>query len=74
MTIVAAELDNRVLNPAQKQAADRMPKGRYVEVVGSFHEILIETDPRRAVFWQAFDETVDQVAPREPLISPNVSD
>ena len=74
VTLVAAELDNRVLNPAQKAIADRLPKGRYAEVPGAFHEILIETDARRAVFWQAFDETVDAVVPREPLISPNVSD
>ncbi len=74
VTIVAAELDNRVLNPAQKQIADRMPKGRYLEVPGAFHEILIETDPRRAIFWRAFDETVDLAAPGKPLVSPNASD
>ncbi|WP_454717082.1 alpha/beta fold hydrolase [Caulobacter segnis] len=74
VTLVAAELDNRVLNPDQKAIAARIPQGRYLEVPGAFHEILIETDPRRAIFWQAFDETVDPVAPREPLISPNVSD
>ena len=74
VTIAAAELDNRVLNPDQKAIAGRIPKGRYLEVPGAFHEILIETDPRRAIFWQAFDETVDPVAPKEPLISPNASD
>jgi len=62
VTIAAAELDNRVLNPDQKQLANRLPKGRYLEVPGSFHEILIETDPRRAIFWKAFDETVDAIA------------
>lgn len=74
VTICAAELDNRVLNPDQKRIAERIPKGRYVEIPGAFHEILIETDPRRAIFWQAFDETVDPVARKEPLISPNASD
>ena len=67
VTIAAAELDNRVLNPDQKRIAARIPKGRYVEVPGAFHEILIETDPRRAIFWRAFDETVDPVVPREPV-------
>lgn len=62
VTIVAAELDNRVLNPDQQAIARRIPKGRYVEVPGAFHEILIETDPRRAVFWKAFDETVGPIA------------
>ena len=74
VTIVGAELDNRVLNIDEQRIAARLPNGRYVEVPGAFHEILIETDPRREVFWRAFDETVDQVAPREPLISPNASD
>jgi lysophospholipase len=74
VTLVAAELDNRVLNPDQARIAARIPKGRYVEVPGAFHEILIETDPRRAIFWRAFDETVDPVAPKEPIISPNASD
>ncbi|WP_168074684.1 alpha/beta hydrolase [Caulobacter sp. SSI4214] len=74
VTIVGAELDNRVLNADARAIASRIPQGRYVEVPGAFHEILIETDARRAVFWKAFDETADQIAPREPLISPNVSD
>ncbi|MBW8859316.1 MAG: alpha/beta hydrolase, partial [Caulobacter sp.] len=39
----------------------RIPQGRYVEIPDAFHEILIETDDRRAVFWKAFDETVDAV-------------
>lgn len=74
VTIVGAELDNRVLNADAESIAGRIPKGRYVEVPGAFHEILIETDPRRALFWKAFDETVDPVAPREPITSPNASD
>lgn len=69
VTIVSAELDDRVSNPAQKAIADRLPRGRYVAVAGAFHEILIETDPRRAMFWKAFDETVDAIAP----ISPNAA-
>lgn len=69
VTIVAAELDDRVLNPSQKAIADRLPQGRYVEVPGAFHEILIETDPRRAIFWKAFDETVDPIAPISPSVS-----
>ncbi|MDR6626973.1 alpha/beta hydrolase [Caulobacter segnis] len=66
VTIVAAELDDRVRNPALKAIAERLPRGRYVEVAGAFHEILIETDPRRAIFWKAFDETVEAVAPTSP--------
>ena len=74
VTLVAAELDNRVLNADSRSIAHRIAGGRYVEVAGAYHEILIETDARRAVFWRAFDETVDLIAAREPLTSPNVSD
>src|SRR4051812_14543669 len=74
VTIVGAELDNRVLNADAESIARRIPKGRYVEVPGAFHEILIETDPRRALFWKAFDETVDPITPGAPLTSPNAAD
>ena len=55
VTILAAELDDRVSNPAQAEIVGRIPMGRYLEVKGAFHEILMETDEKRAVFWHAFD-------------------
>ena len=55
VTIVAAERDRLVANAPQRAAAARLPNGRYVEVEGAFHELLIETDARRAVFWRAFE-------------------
>lgn len=67
VTIVGAELDNRVLNVDAESIVERMPGGRYVEVPGAFHEILVETDARRAIFWKAFDETVDQVCGAKAL-------
>jgi lysophospholipase len=61
VTIVAAGQDSRVLIADEKAIAGRLRKGRYVEIPDAFHEILIETDDRRAVFWKAFDETVEPV-------------
>ncbi|MDB5456343.1 MAG: lysophospholipase [Caulobacter sp.] len=60
VTIVAAGADTRVVNADLKAIAGRIPRGRYVEVADAFHEILIETDDKRAQFWTAFDETVDE--------------
>jgi lysophospholipase len=56
VAIVAAERDRVVADAPQRRAAARLPAGRYVEVPEAFHEILMETDARRAVFWRAFDE------------------
>ncbi len=64
VTIVGAGEDTRVLNADLQSIASRIPKGRYLEVAGAFHEILIEIDDRRAQFWKVFDETVDAVAPK----------
>jgi len=62
VTIVAAGDDSRVLVADEKAIAARIPNGRYIEIDGAFHEILIETDDVRARFWTAFDETVSEVA------------
>lgn len=62
--IVAAGDDDRVLTRASAAAASRLPRGRYIEVAGAYHEILMETDEIRQRFWQAFDELAAQAAPR----------
>jgi lysophospholipase len=61
--VVAAEAEKLVINAAARAVAARAPKGSYIEVPGAYHEILMETDERRAVFWAAFDRTADLVAP-----------
>lgn len=66
VTIVGAGEDSRVLNVDLRSIAQRIPKGRYLEIEGSFHEILIEIDARRAQFWAAFDQSADAVAPISP--------
>jgi lysophospholipase len=62
--VVAAEKEQLVINAASKAVAARAPKGSYEEVAGAYHEILMETDERRAVFWRVFDRVADQVAPK----------
>ena len=59
VTIVAAARDRVVPVRPQRAAAARLPNGRYVEIEDAFHEILIETDERRAVFWRAFNDLAD---------------
>ena len=62
--MVAAEEEQLVVNAASRAVADKAPHGRYVEIAGAYHEILMETDERRAVFWDVFDTVAEAVAPR----------
>ena len=55
VTVLGAAADRIIATPMTKLVAGELPNGRYLEVEGSFHEILMETDERRAVFWRAFD-------------------
>ncbi|HLU65379.1 MAG TPA: alpha/beta hydrolase [Kofleriaceae bacterium] len=62
--LVCAAGEDRVVDSAAARAAARqLPDGRFVLVRGARHEILMETDERRAVFWRAFDEVAAEVAP-----------
>lgn len=52
---IASE-DTIVKKSAQRKLARRFKAGKVLTVEGSGHEILMETDPRRAQFWAAFDD------------------
>jgi lysophospholipase len=55
VTVVAAGDDRLVDNRALRVVTARLPHGRYVEIPGALHEILMETDELRAPFWREFD-------------------
>lgn len=61
VTIVAAQHDRLVLNSISRQTAERMPRGRYIEIAGAFHEILVETDDIRSQFWAVFDALAAEI-------------
>jgi lysophospholipase len=61
LVAVAAGADRIVDSAAIRSFVARVPRGRCIEVADSFHEVLMETDDRRARFWQAFDELAGQV-------------
>ena len=63
VTICSAGGDLIVVNAAQEKAAKALPKGRFVSIPGAYHEIMMETDDKRAVFWAEFDALAAQVAP-----------
>ena len=63
VTVVAAGEDRIIDNAGSRRVTSRLPKGRYVEAPGAFHEVLQETDEIRSVFWRAFDALAGRVAP-----------
>jgi lysophospholipase len=60
LTVVAAGEDRLVLNAPARKYAERAPQGRYVEIAGAFHELMMETDSRRALVWREFDALVER--------------
>ena len=66
-TFVQAGDDDRVWKQTNKWAAKRLGRGRYVEVPGAKHEIIMETDDLRAHFLSEFDAMCDYTAPIQDL-------
>jgi len=48
----------------RRLVAERLPDARYVVVAGARHDLLMETDDRRAVVWAAFYALADEAALR----------
>jgi lysophospholipase len=65
-TILGAGLDTLIDNARQKQVADAIPGCRYRVIPGAFHEILMETDDVRAVFWSEFEALVARITASPP--------
>jgi lysophospholipase len=59
--ICAAERDSLIDGAALRHAASHLPAGELVEIAGARHEILIERDPCRAAFWDAFDRFIGKL-------------
>ncbi len=59
--------DDRVWKQTNKWATKRMGRGRYVEVPGSKHEVIMETDDLRGAFLHEFDALAAYVSPVEDL-------
>lgn len=64
--ICQAEQEKLVDNTAQDQVARSLPQGELVVVKGALHEILMETDDKRAVFFAQFDALAAKVASESP--------
>jgi len=55
MVVLAAGEEKIVDNRGSRFVAGRIASARYQVVPGAYHEILMETDDIRAIFWREFD-------------------
>ena len=53
--VFCAEEDKLINHQALARLAALLPAGKSVTISGAHHEIMMETDERRAAFWTAFD-------------------
>lgn len=63
VVVVTAGADKVVDSAGSRAVAARLPQGRYVEVPGALHEILIETDDKRDRWFDEFDRLADALSP-----------
>jgi lysophospholipase len=67
VVVVQPAEDDRVWKSTNQWATKRLAQGRYVEVPGAKHEIIMETDDLRAVFLAEFDVLAEQIGTRETV-------
>lgn len=67
VVVVQGADDERVWKQTNRWAARRLGRGRYAEIPGAKHEVIMETDDKRAVFLSEFDALADYVAAEENL-------
>jgi lysophospholipase len=58
LLMVTAAMDQIVCRQAQERFCRHANDCRMVSIEGARHELLVETDARRAQFWNAFDRFV----------------
>lgn len=61
LLLVSATADTLVNPASHGPVVARLRHGRLVTIDGSRHEIMMETDQRRARFWEAFDRMAKEV-------------
>jgi lysophospholipase len=61
LLVALAEDERLVDNAAARAFAAKVKGSERLEIAGSFHEILMETDGRRDLFWAAFDGLAERV-------------
>jgi len=58
--VASAERERIVENDRHDRVVALLPDVEHITVAGAYHEILMETDERRAVFWKGFDRLLER--------------
>ena len=61
--IVASADDDRVLIEGTRTVAGRLPNCTLIEIPEAWHEVLMETEEIRAIWWRAFDKLAGSISP-----------
>jgi lysophospholipase len=69
ITLVCSSHDSIIAKSHSKGFIRKLHLGRYVEIGGAEHEILIELDEIRAQFWSEFDSLAGTIAPSVEAMS-----
>ncbi len=62
--VASAGEDVLVDNASHAVVARLLPRCTHIAIAGARHEILMETDAKRAQFWEAFDALAETAAPK----------
>lgn len=60
--VASAEQEELVDNETHASICERLPDCEHVHIPGARHEILMETDDKREVFWSAFDRLLERAS------------
>jgi len=73
VSVVCSGDDSLMMKAPTRLYVKKLPKGRLLEIPGAEHEILMERDEYRRVFWAEFDETVAFNLPPEGVSFPTAA-
>ncbi|MCI4645481.1 MAG: alpha/beta hydrolase [Hyphomonadaceae bacterium] len=60
LLVATAEEEKLIDNRSHDRVCGLLPDCEHIQVPGAMHEILMETDERRAIWWAAFDRLLER--------------
>jgi len=55
LLLISAGQDRLIDSGTHDPVAARLSRGEHLTIAGAKHEVMMETDDLRALFWEAFD-------------------